>query len=105
MLVGQLNELQEKLAAGLHLEDAECTFLLTELWRLKASLASKVIERDVASDERVRVQAALDEANATIASLRRELELLQAVHDLETCPLERRWSNCAARTRKQSSAQ
>ena len=101
MLVDDLNELQEKLAAGEHLEDAECSALLTELWRLKASVASKLIERDVAREETARVQAALDEANATIAALRHELEVFQDIRDLVSCPLEKRWTNCAVRTRKE----
>ncbi|HVN91069.1 MAG TPA: hypothetical protein VMT61_14750 [Candidatus Binataceae bacterium] len=100
MLIEQLNELEQRLAAGEHLDNSECAALLAELWRLKTSVASKVIERDVALDESSRLQAALNEANATIVELRSELELLKAIRDLGTCPLENRWTNCAVRMRK-----
>jgi hypothetical protein len=100
MLVEQLNELQQKLATGQSLSDAECLALITELWRLKASLASKMLERDVAREEAVHVQTALDEANAALESVRQELEELKGVGDLKACPLENRWSNCAIRKRK-----
>jgi hypothetical protein len=102
MLVERLTELQQKLTDGQLLDDAECFALISELWRLKASIASKLIERDVARDEAARTQAALDEANIALESLRRELDELKGNGGLLVCPLENRWSNCAIRIRKQA---
>jgi hypothetical protein len=102
MLVERLTELQQKLTDGQLLDDAECFALISELWRLKASIASKLIERDVARDEAARTQAALDEANIALESLRRELDELKGNGGLLVCPLENRWSNCAIRMRKQA---
>src|SRR5712692_388768 len=74
MLVERLTELQQKLTDGQLLDNAECFALISELWRLKASIASKLIERDVARDESACAQAALDEATTELESLRRELD-------------------------------
>jgi hypothetical protein len=104
MLVERLTELQQKLTDGQSLDNAECFALISELWRLKASIASKLIERDVARDETARTQAALDEATSALASLRREFDEIKANHGLAVCPLENRWSNCAVRMRKQAGA-
>jgi hypothetical protein len=102
MLVEQLNELQQKLAAGQSLDSHECTALITELWRLKASVASKLIERDVAREDLAKVQAAQDEIAAALDAAQRELAELKAIRELTSCPLEGRWSNCAVRMRKQA---
>jgi len=102
MLVERLTELQQKLTDGQLLDNAECFALISELWRLKASIASKLIERDVARDESIKTQAALDDATAALDALRREFDELKAIRGLAACPLENRWSNCAIRTRKQA---
>jgi hypothetical protein len=104
MLVERLNELQQKLTDGQLLDNAECFALISELWRLKASIASKMIERDVARDESTKTQTALDEATAALDSVRRELDELKANRGLYACPLENRWSKCAVRMRKQADA-
>ena len=103
MLVEQLNELQQKLTDGQPLDSAEGFALISELWRLKAAIASKLIERDAALHDSAKTQAALDEATATIAALRGELDERTAIEGLTACPLEKRWSNCAIRMRKRSS--
>ena len=102
MLVERLNELQQKLTDGEPLDNAECFALISELWRLKASIASKLIERDVARDESAKTQAALDGATTELESLRYELDELKGNGALVICPLENRWSNCAVRMRKQT---
>jgi hypothetical protein len=102
MLVERLTELQQKLTDGQLLDNAECFALISELWRLKASVASKLIERDVARDESAKTQAALDEATTALDSLRRELDELKGNGGLLVCSLENRWSNCAIRMRKQA---
>ena len=98
MLVERLNELQRKLADGHLLDSGECSALIAELWRLKASMASKLIERDIALDDIAKLQAALDAAHGELADL-------HAMGDLAECPLANRWSNCAVRMRKQSATQ
>jgi hypothetical protein len=103
MTVDELNELTQRIAAGAIPNRAECEAMLAEIWRLKALVAGKSMELDLARDETNYKAAELTQAMAENTAQRHELAHLRELAELSTCALENRWSNCAVRIKKRTS--